>query len=850
MIQGANTFTATATDQAGNISDVSNSVTVTLDNAAPIITLTGANPQTIESGADYTELGATTDDGSVVSVDSSAYRNVVGIYIITYTATDGTNQATATRTVNVVDTTAPIITLTGANPQTIELGVDYTELGATTDDGSVVSVDSSAYRNVVGTYIITYTATDGTNQATATRTVNVVDTTAPIITLTGANPQTIESGADYTELGATTDDGSTVTIDSSAFTDVVGTYTITYTATDGTNPATPVTRTVNVVDTTAPIITLTGANPQTIESGADYIELGATTDDGSEVSVDSSAFMDVVGTYIITYTATDGTNQATATRTVNVVDTTAPIITLTGDDPQIIEQGAGYTELGASADDGSEVSIDDDEFMDVVGAYIITYTATDGTNPATPVTRAVNVVDTTAPIITLTGDDPQIIEQGAGYTELGASADDGSEVSIDDDEFMDVVGAYIITYTATDGTNPATPVTRAVNVVDTTAPIITLTGDDPQIIEQGAGYTELGASADDGSEVSTDSSAFMDVVGTYTITYTATDGTNPATPVTRTVNVVDTTAPIITLTGDDPQTIELGAGYTELGASADDGSEVSTDSSAFMDVVGTYTITYTATDGTNPATPVTRTVNVVDTTAPIITLTGDDPQIIEQGAGYTELGASTDDNSEISIDSSAFTDAVGRYTISYTATDGTNPATPVTRIVNVVDTTAPTVAITTTAQTVNEASFTLAGIVDAGATVDVLKDGTSIGAASVTGTRWSLAVTLDDGANTFTATATDATDNTSDATDAVIITLDTAPSFGSAAITAIANKSYTYTAGTAIPVLTLPKATGGNGALTYSLSPILPQGLTFDTTPSHHQRYTRGGRPSALATPT
>ena len=93
----------------------------------------------------------------MVSIDSSAYRNVVGTYIITYTATDGTNQATATRTVNVVDTTAPIITLTGANPQTIESGADYTELGATTDDGSVVSVDSSAYRNVVGTYIITYT---------------------------------------------------------------------------------------------------------------------------------------------------------------------------------------------------------------------------------------------------------------------------------------------------------------------------------------------------------------------------------------------------------------------------------------------------------------------------------------------------------------------------------------------------------------------------------------------------------------------------------------------------------------------------------------------------------------------
>ncbi len=299
-----------------------------MDTTAPIITLTGANPQTIELGAGYTELGASTNDGSMVSIDDDAFVDAVGTYSITYTATDGTNQATATRTVNVVDTTAPIITLTGANPQTIELGAGYTELGASTNDGSMVSIDDDAFVDAVGTYSITYTATDGTNQATATRTVNVVDTTAPIITLDGANPQTIELGAGYTELGASTNDGSMVSIDDDAFVDAVGTYSITYTATDGTNQATA-TRTVNVVDTTAPIITLDGANPQTIELGAGYTELGASTNDGSMVSIDDDAFVDAVGTYSITYTATDGTNQATATRTVNVVDTMPPTVVIT-----------------------------------------------------------------------------------------------------------------------------------------------------------------------------------------------------------------------------------------------------------------------------------------------------------------------------------------------------------------------------------------------------------------------------------------------------------------------------------------------------------------------------------------
>ncbi len=395
---------------------------------------------------------------------------------------------------NCNDTTAPVITLNGANPQTIELGAGYTELGATTDDGSAVTIDASEFMDVVGTYTIYYNATDTSgNVATeVTRTVNVVatDTTAPVITLNGANPQTIELGAGYTELGATTDDGSAVTIDASEFMDIVGTYTIYYNATDSSgNVAMEVTRTVNVVetDTTAPVITLNGANPQTIELGAGYTELGATTDDGTPVTIDASEFMDVVGTYTIYYNATDTSgNVATeVTRTVNVVvtDTTAPVITLNGANPQTIELGTGYTELGATTDDGSAVTIDTSEFMDVVGAYTIYYNATDASgNIATEVTRTVNVVatDTTAPVITLNGANPQTIELGAGYTELGATTDDGSAVTIDASEFMDAVGSYTIYYNATDENgNEAIEVVRIVNVIDNDALVEVANGFSP-----------------------------------------------------------------------------------------------------------------------------------------------------------------------------------------------------------------------------------------------------------------------------------------------------------------------------------------------------------------------------------
>ena len=316
----------------GTIGSLGANKALVVDAAAPIITLTGANPQIIDEGDGYSELGAMTDDGSSVTIDASDFVAAVGSYSVTYNATDalGNTATEVTRTVNVVDTTAPVITLTGDDLQTIELGAGYSELGATTDDGTTVNIDSNAFVDAVGTYAITYNATDaaGNNATEVTRTVNVEDTTAPAITLIGYNPLYIELGTGYVELGATTNDGSTVTIDASAFVDTIGNYSITYNATDAAgNNATEVTRTVNVEDTTAPVITLTGDNPQTIELGAGYSELGATTDDGSTVNIDSSAFVNAVGTYTITYNATDAAGNAAAelTRTVNVADTTDTI---------------------------------------------------------------------------------------------------------------------------------------------------------------------------------------------------------------------------------------------------------------------------------------------------------------------------------------------------------------------------------------------------------------------------------------------------------------------------------------------------------------------------------------------
>ena len=471
----------TISDAAGNTSAQKNGTDIqsTIDANSPAITLNGTNPQTIELGTGYTELGATTSDGSQVTINSDEFIDAVGTYSIYYDSADtsGNNATQVVRTVNIVDTTPPVITLNGTNPQTIELGTGYTELGATTNDGSPVTVDTANFTDSVGTYTIYYNSMDAfNNNATqVNRTVNVVDTIPPVITLNGTNPQTIELGAGYTELGATTNDGSQVIINSANFTDSVGTYTIYYDSMDAfNNNATQVNRTVNVVDSTPPVITLNGTNPQTIELGAGYTELGATTNDGSQVIINSANFTDSVGTYTIYYDSTDalGNNATQVNRTVNVVDSTPPVITLNGTNPQTIELGAGYTELGATTNDGSQVIINSANFTDSVGTYTIYYDSTDALgNNATQVNRTVNVVDSTPPVITLNGTNPQTIELGAGYTELGATTSDGSPVSIDSDEFIDTVGTYSIYYDSMDTSgNNATQVVRTVNVVDTIIP--------------------------------------------------------------------------------------------------------------------------------------------------------------------------------------------------------------------------------------------------------------------------------------------------------------------------------------------------------------------------------------------
>src|SRR5947208_15118452 len=86
-----------------------------------------------------------------MSIQSTGVNiNAVGSYTVTYSVVDPSgNPFSTTRTVNVVDTTVPVITLLGANPQVLECHSGYAELGATASDScagdltSAISIDKT-----------------------------------------------------------------------------------------------------------------------------------------------------------------------------------------------------------------------------------------------------------------------------------------------------------------------------------------------------------------------------------------------------------------------------------------------------------------------------------------------------------------------------------------------------------------------------------------------------------------------------------------------------------------------------------------------------------------------------------
>jgi hypothetical protein len=183
----------------------------------------------------------------------------LGSTLVTLTCTDKTGlKASCTSTVTVTDTVAPTLTCPA------NLSAECVAGGATVDVPMSEAFDACGVVGVSGpsgslafsrgTTPVTHEAQDSNgNTARCTFDVAVTDTQAPVVSLNGTAEVTLECRTSYVEAGATASDACSgdlsgaVSVSGSVDTRVPGTYSLTYSVTDGAGLVGSTTRTVKVV---------------------------------------------------------------------------------------------------------------------------------------------------------------------------------------------------------------------------------------------------------------------------------------------------------------------------------------------------------------------------------------------------------------------------------------------------------------------------------------------------------------------------------------------------------------------------------------------------------------------------
>jgi PKD repeat protein len=352
-----------------------------------------------------------------------------------------------------------------------------------------------------------------------------------------------------------------------------------------------------------------------------------------------------------------------------IKDITKPVITLIGDDPIVIELGFQYVDPGATAIDNSDGDITDkivayDNVDPAVGGiYRVVYKVTDEAgNEADSVVRTVIVdTDISGPTITLTGGDTIRHMVNTPFDEPGYTAMDFADGDVTSSVVVGgtvnplLIGTYYLTYNAEDLSGNQGTKVRVVIVDDYAAPTVTLIGVNPLSIDYRAPFLDPGVNISDNYYTSGLFAEVVghvnpDVMGVYSVTYHVKDlSGNEAAPLTRTIIVEDISAPVVSLLGSDTVIVDVYGNYIEMGSSVQDNHTenltASVSGTVNVNVIGDYTLSYTATDSSgNTNVPVKRVVRVVDRERPVIALIGDAVIHVKRWVGYNDPGVIIYDN--------------------------------------------------------------------------------------------------------------------------------------------------------------------------------------------------------------
>ena len=752
LIQGANTFTATTTtsDQDGIASIPSNSIIVTLDNTAPdapVITSqttsTKDNARTITGTANVGSTVTLTQNNGDDTLTFTDITSSTGTWSIDVTLIQGANTFTATATdqagnisipstiIVTLDNTAPaapvITSPTSTNKNTLAI------TGTAENDSTITltqnddALTSTATTSSTGTWSVSVTLEEGENTFTATATDQAgnvsdisnsvtitLDTTAPVAPI--ITSQTASTKVSTHTIAGTAEIDSTITLTQNVTplepvpigpggawsVSVIleeGENTFTATATDQAGNISDISNSVTItLDTTAPVAPV--ITSQTASTNENTLTITGTAENDSTITLIrndddtlTSTTTSSTGTWSVSVTLEEGENTITATATDQAGNTSTPSTSVTitldttaPDAPVITSQTASTNEntltITGTAENDSTITLirnDDDTLTSTTtsstGTWSVSVTLVEGTNT-----------------ITATASD-----------QAGNTSTPSTSVTVTRD--TTAPAAPVITSPTSTNKNTLTITGTAEN--DST---ITLTQNDDPLVPTATT-----------SSTGTWSVSVTLVEGTNTITATATDQagntSTASTSVTVTLDSTAPAAPIIT-----SQTASTNA--------------------------DTHTITGTAEIGS--------TVTLRQNVTPLepVTIGPDGAWSIEvtliQGPTIFTATAS-DQAGNVSGDSNSVT----------ITRDNTAPVAPV---------------ITSQTASTTETTHTITGTAENGSTITLTRnddDGASTftDITSSTGT-WSIEVTLIQGANTFTATATDQAGNTSVASTPVTITLN------------------------------------------------------------------------------
>jgi len=467
-------FKYDAQDAAGNHAEQVVFMLVLNDPTVPVITPCGNSPDFIEAATSQVLCSTSTAKDNMDKTDFDERRTTRSIRYSIFKCKNTGDYSDPTTGYPAAATKSM-----GADANNHDMG-----RGCATRDAQLVHqaeygiAKTELDSKFVGTYEVVISAHDnagkygsgGANNVNAYHKIVIVrDLTLPVIVahLDDSNDtsQTHECATPYKDIGASVTDsldtaalGGVVALRTTGLPDIAtrATYTVKYDATDvAQNHAVRKTRTVEVIDTTDPEITLASdpahANPYQLDmqhpvhsdnQGAynGFTDPGATVKDTCDVGIAArygnfkgtwdrtpvcgggSDGLQCLGDYTLTYTAKDQSgNTDTETRTVTFIDAQQPELSLKGARNEVSVQEASpselYSEDSAECHDYVGGDITNAVVVTVgsyngkptghvdfstVGTYVVDYNCRDASNnDAMTIHRTIHVVDTTIPEIQL-----------------------------------------------------------------------------------------------------------------------------------------------------------------------------------------------------------------------------------------------------------------------------------------------------------------------------------------------------------------------------------------------------------------------------------------------------------------